>query len=250
MKIAVCLKRVIDYNVKIRVKSDGSGVDTMGVKMSMNPFDEIAVEQAIRMKEKGLATETVAITIGDKPCVETLRAALALGIDRAIHIETTQTHEPLNIAKILKVVVERETPQLVLLGKQAIDDDANQTPQMLAALLDWPQAVFASQLDLQGNTLHVTREVDGGLEVVTVTLPALVSVDLRLNTPRFASLPNIMKAKQKPLETIYAQDLGLNLTPRVHILKTTEPLKRTAGVRVESVDALIAKLQLEAKVIA
>lgn len=249
MKIAVCLKRVIDYNVKIRIKSDGSGVDTAGVKMSMNPFDENAVEEAVRMKEKGLASETLAITIGDKPCAETLRSALALGIDRAIHIETTQTHEPLNVAKILKIIIDREAPKLVLLGKQAIDDDANQTPQMLAALLDWPQAVFASKLDLQGDVLQVTREVDGGLEVVIVTLPALVSVDLRLNTPRFASLPNIMKAKQKPFEAINVEDLGLNLTPRIQVLKVSEPPKRVAGIRVDNVDALIAKLQLEAKVI-
>ena len=253
MKILVPVKRVIDYNVKVRVRADGSGVDLSNVKMSMNPFDEIAVEEAIRLKEKGVAEEIIAVSIGVKQAQETLRTALAMGADRAILVvatDTVQTDiEPLAVAKILKAVAEAEGVGLVIAGKQAIDNDMNATGQMLAALLGWPQATFASELAIDGDTATVTREVDGGLQTIAVTLPAIVTVDLRLNEPRYASLPNIMKAKKKPLEEKTPADYGVDVTPRLTVLKTIEPATRKAGVRVGSVDELIEKLKTEAGVL-
>ncbi|NPD17015.1 electron transfer flavoprotein subunit beta/FixA family protein [Xinfangfangia sp. D13-10-4-6] len=253
MKVLVPVKRVIDYNVKVRVKADGSGVDLANVKMSMNPFDEIAVEEAIRLKEKGVATEVVVVSIGVKQAQETLRNALAMGADRAILIEaSTDVHtdiEPLAVAKLLAAVVKEEAPGLVLAGKQAIDNDMNATVQMLAALLGQAQATFASELVIEGDKARVTREVDGGLQVIEVKLPAVVTVDLRLNEPRYASLPNIMKAKAKPLAVKTPADYGVDITPRLTVVKTTEPAGRKAGVRVASVDELLAKLKDEAGVI-
>ena len=249
MKILVPIKRVVDYNVKVRVKADGSGVDTANVKMSMNPFDEIAVEEAVRMKEKGTATEVVAVSCGISACQETLRTALALGADRAILIETDADLQPLAVAKLLKAVVADEKPDLVILGKQAIDDDANQTGQMLAALLDWPQATFASKVDLAGGMATVKREVDGGLETIEVRLPAIVTTDLRLNEPRYATLPNIMKAKKKPLTTTTPAALNVDVAPRLITLKVVEPPKRKGGGKVADVKELVAKLRNEAKVI-
>ncbi len=253
MKVLVPVKRVIDYNVKVRVKADGSGVDLANVKMSMNPFDEIAVEEAIRLKEKGVATEVVVVSIGVKQAQETLRNALAMGADRAILIEAAaDVHtdvEPLAVAKLLAAVVREEAPGLVIAGKQAIDNDMNATGQMLAALLGWAQGTFASELKIEGDKALVTREVDGGLQTISVSLPAIVTVDLRLNEPRYASLPNIMKAKAKPLATKTPADYGVDVAPRLTVLKTTEPAGRKAGVKVGSVDELIAKLKDEAGVI-
>jgi electron transfer flavoprotein beta subunit len=249
MKILVPVKRVVDYNVKVRVKSDGTGVETANVKMSMNPFDEIACEEAVRLKEGGIATEIVAVSIGPSQCQETLRTALAIGADRAILVETGAEVQPLAVAKLLNKIVENESPQLVILGKQAIDDDANQTGQMLAALLDWPQAAFASKLDIADGRATVKREVDGGLETIQVKLPAVVTADLRLNEPRYATLPNIMKAKKKPLETTSPAALGVDVTPRLTTLKVVEPPKRKGGGRVADVQELVAKLRNEAKVI-
>jgi len=250
MKILVPIKRVVDYNVKVRVKPDGSGVDTANVKMSMNPFDEIAVEEAVRMKEKGTATEVVAVSCGVAACQETLRTALALGADRAILVETDAELQPLAVAKLLKALVGQEKPDLVVLGKQAIDDDANQTGQMLAALLDWPQAAFASKVDVSGTTATVKREVDGGLETVEIKLPAIITTDLRLNEPRYATLPNIMKAKKKPLATTTPAALGVDVAPRLVTLKVVEPPKRKGGGKVADVKELVAKLRTEAKIIA
>ncbi|MEM6489235.1 MAG: electron transfer flavoprotein subunit beta/FixA family protein [Pseudomonadota bacterium] len=253
MKILVPVKRVIDYNVKVRVKADNSGVDLANVKMSMNPFDEIAVEEAIRLKEKGVAKEIVAVSIGVAKAQETLRTALAMGADRAILIEAADTPEtdiePLAVAKLLKAVVDAEAPQLVIAGKQAIDNDLNATGQMLAALLGWPQATYASEVAVEGDSATVTREVDGGLQTVKVALPAIVTVDLRLNEPRYASLPNIMKAKKKPLETKKPADYGVDVSPRLSVVTVTEPPARKAGVKVGSVDELIAKLKDEAGVL-
>jgi electron transfer flavoprotein beta subunit len=249
MKIVVPVKRVIDYNVKIRVAADGSGVDTANVKMSMNPFDEIAVEEAVRLKEAGVATEVVAVSCGVAACVDTLRTALALGADRAIHVNTDVALQPLAVAKLLRAVTDREQPQLVICGKQAIDDDANQTGQMLAALLGWGQATFASKVVIADGRANVTREIDGGLETVSVALPAVITSDLRLNEPRFASLPNIMKAKKKPLDTVTPDELGVDVAPRLKTLKVAEPPKRQAGVMVASVAELVAKLRDEAKVL-
>jgi electron transfer flavoprotein beta subunit len=249
MKVLVPVKRVVDFNVKVRVKSDGSGVDIANVKMSMNPFDEIAVEEAVRLKEKGAATEIVAVSCGVTQCQETLRTAMAIGADRAILVETSEELQPLAVAKLLKAVVDKEQPRLVVLGKQAIDDDCNQTGQMLAALLDWGQATFASKLDLDGAAVTVTREVDGGLETVKLSLPAVVTTDLRLNEPRYVTLPNIMKAKKKPLEVLKPGDLGVDVAPRLKTLKVAEPPKRGAGVKVPDVATLVAKLKNEAKVI-
>ncbi|GGH42252.1 electron transfer flavoprotein subunit beta/FixA family protein [Frigidibacter albus] len=253
MKVLVPVKRVIDYNVKVRVKADGSGVDLANVKMSMNPFDEIAVEEAIRLKEKGAATEVVVVSIGVKQASETLRTALAMGADRAILIvaseDVNQDIEPLAVAKLLAAVVAEEQPGLVLAGKQAIDNDMNATGQMLSALLGWSQATFASALAIEGDTATVTREVDGGLQTITVKLPTIVTVDLRLNEPRYASLPNIMKAKKKPLEEKTAADYGVDVTPRLTVLKTVEPAGRKAGVKLGSVDELVSKLKNEAGVI-
>jgi len=243
MKLLVAVKRVIDYNVKPRVKADGTGVDLANVKMSMNPFDEIAVEEAIRLKEKGAATEIVAVSIGPAKAQETLRTALAMGADRAILIQTDDDIEPLAVAKLLAKVVEEEQPGLVILGKQAIDDDSNQTGQMLAALLNWPQGTFASKVELTSESVNVTREVDGGLETVKLKVPAVVTTDLRLNEPRYASLPNIMKAKSKPLAQKSPADYGVDTTPRLTVSKVTEPPKRQAGVKVGSVDELIDKLR-------
>ena len=250
MKILVTVKRVVDYNVKVRVKSDGSGVDIANVKMSMNPFDEIAVEEAVRLKEKGIATEIVAVSCGLAACQETLRTALALGADRAILIETDVELQPLAVAKLLKAIVDKEAPQLAILGKQAIDDDANQTGQMLAALLGWPQATFASKLDIANGRATVKREVDGGTETIDMALPAVVTTDLRLNEPRYATLPNIMKAKKKPLETLTPAALGVDVAPRLKTLKVVEPAKRKGGGKVADVKELVAKLRNEAKVIA
>ena len=249
MKVLVPVKRVIDYNVKIRVKPDGSGVETANVKMSMNPFDEIAVEEAVRLKEKGVATEVVAVSIGPAQAQETLRTALAMGADRAIHVQTDVETQPLGVAKALKALVDKEEPRLVVLGKQAIDDDANQTGQMLAALLGWAQGTFASKVEPGADTLSVTREVDGGLETVELRLPAVVTTDLRLNEPRYASLPNIMKAKKKPIEAVAPADLGVDMTPRLTTLKVVEPAKRKAGIKVGSVDELVDKLKNDARVI-
>src|SRR4028118_2395692 len=243
MKLLVPVKRVLDYNVKPRVKADGSGVDLANVKMSMNPFDEIAVEEAIRLKEKGAATEIVVVSIGPAKAQETLRTALAMGADRAILVTSDQEVEPLGVAKILQKIVAEEAPGMVILGKQAIDDDANQTGQMLAALLGWAQGTFASKVEVDGQAVNVTREVDGGLETVRLNLPAIVTTDLRLNEPRYASLPNIMKAKSKPLAQKTPEDYGGDITPRLATLRVTEPPKRTAGVKVGSVDELIDKLR-------
>jgi electron transfer flavoprotein beta subunit len=249
MKVLVPVKRVIDYNVKVRVRADGAGVDLANVKMSMNPFDEIAVEEAIRLKEQGKATEIVAVSIGPAQAAETIRTALAMGADRGILVKTDAAVEPLGVAKILKAIVAKESPGLVIMGKQAIDDDCNQTGQMLAALLGWPQGTFASRVVPGDGTVHVTREIDGGLETVELTLPAVVTTDLRLNEPRYASLPNIMKAKKKPLETLAPNDLGVEVTPRLKTLKVAEPPRRQAGIKVSSVAELIDKLKNEARVI-
>jgi electron transfer flavoprotein beta subunit len=249
MKILVSVKRVVDYNVKVRVKSDQTGVDIANVKMSMNPFDEIAVEQAVRLKEAGVATEIVAVSCGVAQCQETLRTAMAIGADRAILVETEVELQPLAVAKLLKALVDKEQPQLVLLGKQAIDDDANQTGQMLAALAGLPQATFASKLEIADGHAQVVREVDGGLETVSMKLPAVVTVDLRMNEPRYVTLPNIMKAKKKPLETVKPADLGVDVTPRLKTLKVTEPPARKAGIKVPDVATLVAKLRTEAKVL-
>ncbi|MBF5094930.1 electron transfer flavoprotein subunit beta/FixA family protein [Azospirillum sp. INR13] len=249
MKVLVPVKRVVDYNVKIRVKADGSGVETANVKMSMNPFDEIAVEEAVRLKEAGKATEIVVVSVGPATCQETLRTALAMGADRAILVQTDVTTEPLAVAKVLKALVEKEAPGMVILGKQAIDDDCNQTGQMLAALLGWGQGTFASKVAPAGDAVAVTREIDGGLEVVSLKLPAVVTADLRLNEPRYASLPNIMKAKKKPLETVTPDSLGVDVTPRLKTVKVAEPAKRQAGIKVSDVAALVDKLKTEARVI-
>ncbi len=249
MKVLVAVKRVVDFNVKIRVKADGSGVETANVKMSMNPFDEIGVEEAIRLKEAGKATEIVAVSLGIAQCQETIRTALAMGADRGIHVQTDVELQPLAVAKLLKAVVEKEQPGLVILGKQAIDDDCNQTGQMLAGLLGWAQATFASKLAPQDGRLAVTREVDAGLETVTLNMPAVITTDLRLNEPRYASLPNIMKAKKKPIETLTPEQLGVDPSPRLKTLKVVEPAKRKSGVKVKSVAELIDKLRNEAKVI-
>jgi len=249
MKILVPVKRVVDYNVKVRVKSDQSGVDIANVKMSMNPFDEIAVEEAVRLKEKGAATEVIAVSCGVKACQETLRTAMAIGADRAILVETDVELQPLAVAKILKALLEREQPQLVIAGKQAIDDDANQTGQMLAALADLPQATFASKVELADGKATVTREVDGGIETIAISLPAVVTTDLRLNEPRYVTLPNIMKAKKKQLDVVTPADLGVDVTPRLKTVKVAEPPVRAAGVKVADVAALVDKLKNESKVI-
>jgi electron transfer flavoprotein beta subunit len=249
MKILVPVKRVVDYNVKVRVKADGTGVETANVKMSMNPFDEIACEEAVRLKEAGVATEIVAVSIGPTQCQETLRTALAVGADRAILVETGADVQPLAVAKILQKLVEKESPQLVILGKQAIDDDSNQTGQMLAALLGWPQATFASKVKLAGEGAEVTREVDGGLETLAINLPAIVTTDLRLNEPRYVTLPNIMKAKKKTLDITKPDDLGVDVAPRLKTLKVQEPPKRKGGAMVKDVGELVDKLKNEAKVI-
>ncbi len=249
MKVLVSVKRVIDYNVKVRVKADGTGVETANVKMSMNPFDEIAVEEAVRLKEAGAATEIVAVSCGVQACQETLRTALAIGADRAILVETNEELQPLAVAKILSSICKKEAPQLVILGKQAIDDDANQTGQMLAALLGWSQATFASKVVLEKEKATVTREVDGGLETVSIKLPAVVTTDLRLTEPRYVTLPNIMKAKKKALETLKPETLGIDVSPRLTTLKVVEPPKRKAGVKVPDPKALVDKLRNEAKVI-
>ena len=249
MKILVPVKRVIDYNVKVRVKADGSGVDLANVKMSMNPFDEIAVEEAVRLKEAGIATEVVAVSCGVGACQETLRTAMAIGADRGILVETDVELQPLAVAKLLKALCDKEQPQLVICGKQAIDDDSNQTGQMLAALAGWPQATFASKVVIADGKASVTREIDGGLETLAISLPAVVTTDLRLNEPRYASLPNIMKAKKKPLDTVKPADLGVDVAPRLSTLKVVEPPKRSAGVKVADVAELVGKLKNEAKVI-
>ncbi len=249
MKILVPVKRVVDYNVKIKVKNDNSGVDLENVKMSMNPFDEIAVEEAVRLKEKKLCDEITAISIGSAKSEETLRTALAVGVDKGILVETEEEVQPLEVAKILKEVVKKNNPDLVLMGKQAIDDDSNQTGQMLAALLGWPQGTFASKLEINGKKINVTREIDGGLETLGMELPAIITTDLRLNEPRYASLPNIMKAKQKPVEKITPNDLNVEIKQRLKTLKVTEPPKKTPGIKVDSVQELISKLHEEEKVI-
>jgi len=249
MKVLVSVKRVVDYNVKVRVKSDGSGVETANVKMSMNPFDEIAVEEAMRLKEAGAATEVLVVSCGPQACQETLRTALAIGADRAILVESGAELQPLAVAKLLKSVCEREKPGLVIMGKQAIDDDSNQTGQMLAALMGWAQATFASKVKLEGDRAQVTREVDGGLDTISIKLPAVVTTDLRLNEPRYVTLPNIMKAKKKPLENVKPDALGVDVAPRLKTLKVAEPPKRKGGVKVPDAKALIEKLRNEAKVI-
>jgi len=249
MKVLVPVKRVVDYNVKVRVKSDGTGVDIANVKMSMNPFDEIAVEEAVRLKEKGVVTEVIAVSCGDAKSQETLRTAMAIGADRGILVETTEELQPLAVAKLLKALVDKEQPSLIILGKQAIDDDANQTGQMLAALADLPQATFASKVEVAGDKATVTREVDGGLETVALTLPAVITTDLRLNEPRYVTLPNIMKAKKKQLDTVKPEDLGVDVKPRLKTLKVAEPPKRGAGIKVPDVATLVEKLKNEAKVI-
>jgi electron transfer flavoprotein beta subunit len=249
MKVLVPVKRVVDFNVKIRVKGDGSGVDLTNVKMSMNPFDEIAVEEALRLKEAGKATEVVVVSIGTAQAAETIRTGLAMGADRGILVKTDRTVEPLAVAKLLKAVIGSETPGLVILGKQAIDDDMNATGQMLAALLGWPQGTFASKVELSGESVDVTREVDGGLQTVTLKLPAIVTTDLRLNEPRYASLPNIMKAKKKPIDETSPETLGVDISPRLTVVKTVEPPMRQAGKRVASVAELVEKLKNEAGVL-
>ena len=249
MKVLVPVKRVVDYNVKVRVKSDGTGVDIANVKMSMNPFDEIAVEEAVRLKEKGVATEVIAVSCGVAACQETLRTAMAIGADRGILVETDAELQPLAVAKLLKAIVDKEQPGLIIAGKQAIDDDANQTGQMLAALADLPQATFASKVEVVGDKVRVAREIDGGLEILELTLPAVITTDLRLNEPRYVTLPNIMKAKKKQLDTFKPADLGVDVTPRLKTLKVSEPPKRGAGVKVPDVATLVDKLKNEAKVI-
>ena len=249
MKALVAVKRVVDYNVKVRVKGDGTGVDIANVKMSMNPFDEIAVEEAVRLKEKGAVSEIVAVSCGVAQCQETLRTAMAIGADRAILVETDADLQPLAVAKLLKALIDKEQPSLVILGKQAIDDDANQTGQMLAALADLPQATFASKVEINGDKVSVTREVDGGLETLQLSLPAVVTTDLRLNEPRYVTLPNIMKAKKKQLDIVKPEDLGVDVTPRLKTLKVSEPAKRGAGIKVPDVATLVEKLKNEAKVI-
>ena len=249
MKILVPVKRVVDYNVKVRVKSDGSGVDTANVKMSMNPFDEIAVEEAVRLKEKGIASEVIAVSCGDAKCQETLRTAMAIGADRAILVQTDAELQPLAVAKLLKALVDKEQPGLIILGKQAIDDDANQTGQMLAALADLPQGTFANKVAVEGDKVQVTREIDGGLQTVELSLPAVITTDLRLNEPRYVTLPNIMKAKKKPLETVTPEQLGVDVAPRLKTLKVMEPAKRGAGIMVPDVATLVEKLKNEAKVL-
>jgi len=249
MKVLVPVKRVVDFNVKVRVKSDNTGVDTANVKMSMNPFDEIAVEEAVRLKEKGVVTEVIAVSCGPAQCQETLRTAMAIGADRAILVETTEELQPLSVAKLLKALVEKEQPGLVIMGKQAIDDDCNQTGQMLAALCDLPQATFASKVEVADGRMKVTREVDGGLETVSASLPAIITTDLRLNEPRYVTLPNIMKAKKKQLDVVKPADLGVEVKNHLKTLKVTEPAKRSAGIKVGTVDELVAKLKNEAKVI-
>ena len=249
MKVLVPVKRVVDYNVKVRVKSDGTGVDIANVKMSMNPFDEIAVEEATRLREKGAVTEVIAVSCGVLQCQETLRTAMATGADRAILVETTEELQPLAVAKLLKALVEKEQPQLVILGKQAIDDDCNQTGQMLAALLGWPQATFASKVEVEGDKVKVTREVDGGSETLSLSLPAIVTTDLRLNEPRYVTLPNIMKAKKKQLDNFKPADLSVDVAPRIKTLKVSEPPKRSAGIKVPDVATLVDKLKNVSKVI-
>ena len=249
MKALVAVKRVLDANVKAQVKADGTGVDIANVKMSMNPFDEIAVEEAVRLKEKGVVTEIIAVSCGEAKCQETLRTAMAIGADRAILVETTEELQPLAVAKLLKALIDKEQPQLVILGKQAIDDDANQTGQMLAALADLPQATFASKVEVAGDKVNVTREVDGGLETISLSLPAVITTDLRLNEPRYVTLPNIMKAKKKQLDIVTPADLGVDVAPRLKTLKVAEPPKRGAGIKVPDVAALVEKLKNEAKVI-
>ncbi len=249
MKILVPVKRVVDYNVKVRVKSDNTGVETAGVKMSMNPFDEIAIEEAVRLKEKGVATEIIAVSMGVAACQETIRTALAMGADRGILVESDADLQPLAVAKMLKAIVEKEGPTLVILGKQAIDDDMSATGQMLAALLGWPQGTFASKVTIEGDSMTVIREVDGGLETVVLNLPAIITTDLRLNEPRYASLPNIMKARKKPIDVMKPADLGVDPTPRLVVIKVEEPPKRQAGKKVGSVAELVEKLRNEAKVI-
>jgi len=249
MKVLVPVKRVVDFNVKVRVKSDGTGVDIANVKMSMNPFDEIAVEEAVRLKEKGVVTEVIAVSCGVTQCQETLRTAMAIGADRAILVETTEELQPLAVAKLLKALVEKEQPGLVILGKQAIDDDCNQTGQMLAALTDLPQATFASKVEIADGKATVTREVDGGLETLALSLPAIITTDLRLNEPRYVTLPNIMKAKKKPMEVVKPADLGVDIKAHLKVLKVSEPPKRSAGIKVPDVATLVAKLKNDAKVI-
>lgn len=249
MKILVPVKRVVDYNVKIRVKADGTGVDLANVKMSMNPFDEISVEEAVRLKEAGIATEIVVVSVGPQQAQETLRTGLAMGADRAILIKTDETVEPLAVAKLLKAVVAEEEPGLVIVGKQAIDDDSNQTGQMLSALLGWPQGAFASKVEINGDSAKITREIDGGLQAINISLPAVLTADLRLNEPRYASLPNIMKAKKKPLDTKEVADYGVDIAPRLQVLSTAEPEARKAGIKVESVAELVDKLKNEASVL-
>ena len=249
MKALVAVKRVVDYNVKVRVKSDQTGVDIANVKMSMNPFDEIAVEEAVRLKEKGVVTEIIAVSCGDAKSQETLRTAMAIGADRGILVETSEELQPLAVAKLLKAVQDKEQAQLIILGKQAIDDDANQTGQMLAALADLPQATFASKVEIEGDKAKVTREVDGGLETIAIGLPAVMTTDLRLNEPRYVTLPNIMKAKKKQLDVMKPEDLGVDVTPRLKTLKVSEPPKRGAGIKVPDVATLVDKLRNEAKVI-
>ncbi len=249
MKIVVAVKRVVDYNVKVRVKADGTGVETANVKMSMNPFDEIAVEEALRLREAGKASEVIAASIGVEKCQETIRTALAMGADRGILVKTDKDLEPLAVAKVLKALVEREEPGLVIVGKQAIDGDNSQTGQMLAALLGWAQGTYAYRLEIDGDSLKLTREIDGGLETVSLKMPVVITTDLRLNEPRFASLPNIMKAKKKPIDVATPEELGVDVTPRVETLKVSEPPKRDAGIRVQSVAELVDKLKNQAKVI-
>ncbi|MBK9440418.1 MAG: electron transfer flavoprotein subunit beta/FixA family protein [Comamonadaceae bacterium] len=249
MKVLVAVKRVVDYNVKVRVKSDNTAVDIANVKMSMNPFDEIAIEEAVRLKEKGVATEIIAVSCGVTQCQETLRTAMAIGADRAILVESAEELQPLAVAKLLKALIDKEQPGLVILGKQAIDDDCNQTGQMLAALADLPQVTCASKVVVEGAKANITREIDGGSETLSVTLPAVMTADLRLNEPRYVTLPNIMKAKKKPLETLKPADLGVDVTPRIKTLKVNEPPKRSAGIKVPDVATLVDKLKNEAKVI-
>ena len=249
MKLLVPVKRVVDYNVKVRVKADGSGVETAGVKMSMNPFDEIAVEEAVRLKEKGVATEIVAVSMGTAACAETIRTALAMGADRGILVETDAELQPLAVAKLLRALAAKEQPGLIIMGKQAIDDDMNATGQMLAALLGWPQGTFASRVTIEGGKLVVTREIDGGLETRELDMPCIVTTDLRLNEPRYASLPNIMKARKKPIETVKPADLGVDPAPRLTLVKVAEPPRRVAGQKVGSIAELVQKLRTEAKVI-
>ena len=250
MKVLVAVKRVVDYNVKVRVKADNSGVELANVKMSMNPFDEIAIEEAVRLKESGTVEEIIAVSMGAQQCQETIRTALAMGADRGILVQTDAELQPLAVAKMLKALVDKENPDLVILGKQAIDDDANQTGQMLAALLEWPQGTFASKVELADGKANVTREIDGGLEIIAITIPCVVTTDLRLNEPRYASLPNIMKAKKKPIDTVSPEDLGVDPAPRIVTLKVEDPPKREGGIKVADATELIDKLRNEAKVIA